>query len=1068
MHFRRLFASAIIFNLALLSACGGGGGGGAAVTVPAAPTGLTVTPGNGVVNLSWNAVSGATSYNVYRSTTAGTQGTLLGSGTTASGTDTAAANGTTYYYTVTAVNAGGESPPSVQSSGATPQAPPAAPTGVTAYLAGTAITVSWRAVDTAATYNVYRSTVSGTQGTSIGSTAATTLVDSSTTSGTIYYYEVTAVNVGGEGTASVQVQALPAPPNVSFPTTTVAPLQQIPVAVTDPVAGATYIAQIDVGNGTTYPAPVQVLSSTSLTVTAPPLSVSTSSGLTLGAGNIRIAIGTVGAGGTASYSPFQTIAVKALPTATFDPTPGNTTLAWLRASKLVLLQSAVDLNHIGSKAGSVNVKSAASATNAAAQQLDTLIGEVEALQSEGPNWPYKNPWGSFNLDYNSLLMLDQMAQAQINALNSLPSSMASQRYARRHGRTFQIAARKQLGLDTGNDRTWAVRVPGPVGTSSILRLRPRAYRSSSAEDLAAEIGQLGTTLAATGRSGAQLLGCVAQALGGVLTVAGVIAGAPEIAVAAATIGAVSFMTTTMIGTATSLTLQSGTEEILNGQATGDGLVESASFFGNSYLALAVDTLAGSIASGLLGPTGQGAYNAVAGALGAFNNLSASVAAAITDGDIPPAGFPPSNYTLNVSAMSTNSNGTTNYAVTTTPAIASGTVDVAVSDNSTDTLSSVTVNNGTASFSAPGNFDSFQSIEVYDAQGNSSAFVDLDTTDLADSDIDSVSFSQTTAGGPPVISSTGASGGAQLYPIEITVDNLFGASGSIVVTDTVSGVSQTLSDSGVLEMLPAGASYDITISQTSSSDYSCFIEVDPAGTVSATNPNSLLVECYNPLSGSSSSSSSSSSGGSSSGGSSGGSSSGGGTSGGSGGSSSGGSSGSGSLPSQYKGTFSVSTTTGSLPITQDGVNLGFFPAAVCLQATATSSCVQVSDNGSFSGTLVSQSTYPGVVFENTMTVTSSLSPSYSVTGVAAASGYYFALGSNAFGLANKYFFGLSAYPSNAQDYVFECSGITWLTGPLAGQSGTVSTGVGTALEGAGDFISLYPSYQAEGTCSVTVQ
>jgi hypothetical protein len=98
---------------------GGGGGGGA--QPPAAPTGLQATAGNAQVSLTWNASSGATSYNVKRSTTNGGPYTTIASPTTNSYTDTGLNNGTPYYYVVTAVNSAGESSPSAQAT-ATPTA----------------------------------------------------------------------------------------------------------------------------------------------------------------------------------------------------------------------------------------------------------------------------------------------------------------------------------------------------------------------------------------------------------------------------------------------------------------------------------------------------------------------------------------------------------------------------------------------------------------------------------------------------------------------------------------------------------------------------------------------------------------------------------------------------------------------------------------------------------------------------------------------------------------------------------------------------------------------------------
>lgn len=88
---------------------------------PAAPTGLTATPGFAQVSLSWTASSGATTYSVYRGTTAGAESaTAIATGI--SGTSYVNAgltNGTTYFYKVAAVNSAGIGPQSNEAS-ATP------------------------------------------------------------------------------------------------------------------------------------------------------------------------------------------------------------------------------------------------------------------------------------------------------------------------------------------------------------------------------------------------------------------------------------------------------------------------------------------------------------------------------------------------------------------------------------------------------------------------------------------------------------------------------------------------------------------------------------------------------------------------------------------------------------------------------------------------------------------------------------------------------------------------------------------------------------------------------------
>jgi hypothetical protein len=86
---------------------------------PSVPIGLAATaPACGQINLSWNAVAGATGYNIMRSTVnGGPYTTLLALEAGATNyTDATVLGVTTYYYVVSAVNTGGESDFSVQAS----------------------------------------------------------------------------------------------------------------------------------------------------------------------------------------------------------------------------------------------------------------------------------------------------------------------------------------------------------------------------------------------------------------------------------------------------------------------------------------------------------------------------------------------------------------------------------------------------------------------------------------------------------------------------------------------------------------------------------------------------------------------------------------------------------------------------------------------------------------------------------------------------------------------------------------------------------------------------------------
>ncbi len=79
--------------------------------IPATPTGLIASGGNQQVNLSWTGSAGATSYNVYRSSTSnGQASTPLRTGITSTTfVDSGLTNGAALYYRVTAVNSAGES-----------------------------------------------------------------------------------------------------------------------------------------------------------------------------------------------------------------------------------------------------------------------------------------------------------------------------------------------------------------------------------------------------------------------------------------------------------------------------------------------------------------------------------------------------------------------------------------------------------------------------------------------------------------------------------------------------------------------------------------------------------------------------------------------------------------------------------------------------------------------------------------------------------------------------------------------------------------------------------------------
>ena len=169
---------------------------------PAAPVvkiGHSATSGKPM--LTWNAVSGATSYKVYRATSQNGTYSLLGTVTTTSYINTGAKAGVTYYYKVTAVNDSGESAysniVSGQSKSVTPK--PSAPVVKIGHSASSGKPMlTWNAVDGAASYKVYRATAKNGAYSVINTTKALTYTNTGAALGTTYYYKVEALNASGK------------------------------------------------------------------------------------------------------------------------------------------------------------------------------------------------------------------------------------------------------------------------------------------------------------------------------------------------------------------------------------------------------------------------------------------------------------------------------------------------------------------------------------------------------------------------------------------------------------------------------------------------------------------------------------------------------------------------------------------------------------------------------------------------------------------------------------------------------------------------------------------------------
>ncbi len=169
---------------------------------PPAPTGLSVTPGDGQASLSWTSAERAISYNVMRGTTSGSENSLVAanvSGTTY--LDTTATDGVTYYYTVTAytnVSGWGASGYSNEASGRPLPPVPQPPANLFGAAGNAEAVLTWSPSVEATSYTLTRTPAAGGASTVVGAgLTVTSATDTGLTNGVGYNYVVTAANLSG-------------------------------------------------------------------------------------------------------------------------------------------------------------------------------------------------------------------------------------------------------------------------------------------------------------------------------------------------------------------------------------------------------------------------------------------------------------------------------------------------------------------------------------------------------------------------------------------------------------------------------------------------------------------------------------------------------------------------------------------------------------------------------------------------------------------------------------------------------------------------------------------------------
>ncbi len=194
MKFRRFFSALLVLLLSMGLLC-----------LPASAASAPELSGknyltNGNLRLTWTAVEGAASYEVYRSSSRSGKYTCIETTESTGYTETSAAAGKTHYYYVQAISENGESSAASNTVSGRRRLPRPDIT-LSAVSSSGKTKISWEKISGASSYRVYRSR-NQESWTLIKKTRETAYTDTTARAGLKYYYKVRAVTSDGEGNSA--------------------------------------------------------------------------------------------------------------------------------------------------------------------------------------------------------------------------------------------------------------------------------------------------------------------------------------------------------------------------------------------------------------------------------------------------------------------------------------------------------------------------------------------------------------------------------------------------------------------------------------------------------------------------------------------------------------------------------------------------------------------------------------------------------------------------------------------------------------------------------------------------